>query len=48
MPYKSKAQERWAHTAEGRKALGKSLKEWDKSSRGLKLPAKAPAKKAPK
>ena len=39
MPYKSKAQERWAHTAEGRKALGeKGVEEFDKASKGLNLP----------
>jgi hypothetical protein len=41
MPYKSKAQERWAHTKEGQKALGKKgVKEWDKASKGKKLPEK--------
>lgn len=40
MPYKSKAQERWAHTPEGEKALGgkKAVKEWDQASKGKKLP----------
>lgn len=42
MPYKSKAQERWAHTAKGTKALGgaKNVKEWDSASKGKKLPAR--------
>lgn len=49
MPYKSLAQERWAHTAEGEKALGGPAKvaEWDSSSKGMKLPAKKkPSKEA--
>ncbi len=42
MPYKSTAQERWAHTDEGTKALGGSAKvaEWDAASKGKKLPAR--------
>ena len=42
MPYKSKAQERWAHTKAGTKALGGKSKvsEWDSASKGRKLPAK--------
>lgn len=42
-PYHSEAQRRWAHTSAGTKALGgkKAVKEWDESSRGLKLPEKA-------
>jgi hypothetical protein len=48
MPYKSKAQERWAHTEEGTKALGgkKKVKEWDDSSKGKKLPEKKKKKKS--
>ena len=38
MPYRSKAQERWAHTPEGRKALGNKLAEFDAASKGMKLP----------
>ncbi len=40
MPYKSKAQEKWAHTPSGVQALGglKKVKEWDKESKGKKLP----------
>lgn len=48
MPYKSKAQEKWAHTKEGTKALGGKSKvaEWDKASKGMNLPEhKAPRKK---
>lgn len=40
MPYESAAQERWAHTAEGTKALGGSsaVHEWDEASKGEHLP----------
>ena len=40
MPYKSKAQARWAHTPAGRKALGgaANVKEWDRETKGRKLP----------
>lgn len=50
MPYKILSQERWAHTPAGRKALGgaSKVKEWDKASKGLRLPKKAATKKAPK
>lgn len=43
MPYVSDAQRRWAHTAAGEKALGGPAKvaEWDRSSKGLSLPAHA-------
>jgi hypothetical protein len=46
MPYKSKAQERWAHTPEGTSALGgkAAVSEWDSASKGKKLPAKAKPK----
>lgn len=42
MPYKSKAQQGWAHTPAGTKALGgaEAVKEWDKASKGKHLPAK--------
>lgn len=40
MPFVSEAQERWAHTPSGRKALGSKLKEFDKASKGKKLPEK--------
>jgi hypothetical protein len=45
MPYKSDAQRRWAHTKKGTKALGGSAKvsEWDKASKGKKLPEKVKA-----
>ena len=46
MPYKSKAQERWAHTPTGQKALGAAgVAEWDKKSKGKKLPEKVKHKK---
>lgn len=48
MPYKSQAQERWAHTEAGQKALGGADKvaEWDSASKGMKLPARVtPARK---
>lgn len=43
MPYKSEAQRRWAHTPAGKKALGgaKKLSEWDKSTKGRKLPERS-------
>ncbi len=41
MPAKSLAQLRWINSPSGRKALGASgVKEWDKASKGLKLPKK--------
>ena len=42
MPFKSKSQQRWAHTAAGKKALGgdAAVKEWDQASKGKKLPEK--------
>lgn len=47
MPYKSKAQQAWAHTKEGTKALGgkQAVKEWDSASKGKSLPAKKGGKK---
>lgn len=46
MPYKSDAQRKWAHTAAGEKALGgpKKVAEWDKASKGKKLPEHVPPK----
>lgn len=40
MPYRSDSQRRWAHTDAGEKALGGTSKvaEWDKASKGKKLP----------
>lgn len=42
MPYKSEAQRKWAHTKAGTKALGgkKAVEEWDKATKGKKLPKK--------
>lgn len=46
MPYKSDAQRRWAHSSSGQKALGKEgVKEWDRASKGKKLPEKAKGKR---
>jgi hypothetical protein len=40
MPYKSLAQEHWAHTPAGTRALGGKAKvaEWDHATKGKKLP----------
>lgn len=42
MPYQSRAQQGWAHTAAGEKALGgpSKIAEWDAASKGKKLPAR--------
>ena len=41
MPYKSLAQEKWAHTKSGMEALGaEKVKEFDTASKRLKLPKK--------
>lgn len=41
MPAKSRAQLRWVNSPSGHKALGeKGVKEWDRASKGLKLPEK--------
>ena len=47
MPYVSARQRRWAHTKTGTKALGgkKKVKEWDKASKGKRLPERAKKKK---
>ena len=47
MPYKSKAQQRWAHTKAGTKALGgkKAVKHWDKATKGKSLPARKKKKR---
>lgn len=47
MPFKSKAQQKWAYTPQGMKALGGPAKvaEWQKATGKVKLPAKAPKKK---
>jgi len=43
MPYTSRLQMRWAHTARGLKALGGRAKvaEWDSVTRGMTLPERA-------
>ena len=40
MPYKSERQRKWAHTKAGTRALGgkKAVEEWDKATKGKKLP----------
>jgi hypothetical protein len=40
MPYVSKAQQAWAHTPAGQKALGGAAKvaEWDAATKGKSLP----------
>jgi hypothetical protein len=47
MPYKSKAQQRFFHSAGAKRAGIKpaTVKEYDTASRGKKLPAKAAKKK---
>lgn len=44
MPYKSLAQERWAHTPSAKKA-GFPTAEFDSASKGMKLPGKLSKKK---
>ena len=41
-PYRSEAQRRWAHTANGKEALGgdAAVHEWDEATKGKKLPEK--------
>ena len=47
MPYKSDAQRKWANSPAGKKELGtKTVKEFNEASKGMKLPEKAPKKKA--
>jgi hypothetical protein len=50
MPYKSQAQEGWAHSPAGTKALGGPAKvaEWDAATKGKKLPARKGHKAAAK
>lgn len=40
MPYLSKAQQRWAHSPKGEKALGgkEKVAEWDSATKGKALP----------
>lgn len=42
MPFKSRQQQKWAHTKAGMKALGgmEKVREWDKATKGMKLPCK--------
>lgn len=45
--YRSAAQRRWAHTKAGTRALGgaKKVAEWDRASKGKKLPRRAKKRK---
>lgn len=45
-PYRSLAQEKWAHTPAGKKKLGGAAKvaEWDNASKGMKLPQRVKPK----
>lgn len=46
MPYKSEAQRRFFHAAEARGEIDpKTVKEYDKASKGKKLPEKVKSKK---
>lgn len=45
MPFKSKAQNAWAHTPDGVKALGSKLDEWEASTDYSKLPEHVVKKK---
>lgn len=45
MPIKSKAQNRWAHTPTGKKALGVKLGEWESSTDYSNLPEHVTPKK---
>ena len=47
MPWRSKAQRGWGHTAAGIKALGGDTKvaEWDEATKGKKLAKRVKAKK---
>lgn len=40
MPYRSEAQRKWAHTKEGKEALGgeAAVHEWDEATKGKHLP----------
>jgi hypothetical protein len=49
MPYVSDKQRKWAHTKTGMKKLGKkTVKEFDKASKGMKLPERIKKKKVVK
>jgi hypothetical protein len=49
MPFVSKAQQRWGHTAEGEKALGgpSAVKEWDSATNEKSIPQKIHEMKKP-
>lgn len=50
MPFKSKAQNAWAHTPKGTKALGgaKAVKEWEGATDYSALPKKVTTRKRAK
>src|ERR1035437_4795456 len=50
MPWKSNQQRKWGHTAEGEKALGgkSAVAEWDRATKGKKLPFHVKKKKKAK
>ena len=48
MPFKSLAQNAWAHTIDGERALGSKLDEWEKSTDYSKLPEHVTKKKVKK
>ena len=47
MPWKSQAQRKWGNSPAGIKTLGgkKNVDEWNKATKGKKLPKVAPKKK---
>jgi len=47
MPWRSVQQARWGHSSAGLKALGgkEAVNEWDRATRGKKIPKKISAKK---
>lgn len=45
MPFKSKAQNKWAHTPDGVKALGEKLDKWEATTDYSKLPDRVVKKK---
>lgn len=50
MPWRSRAQARWGHTAAGRKALGgaRAVSEWDAATDWGNLPARKGGRMGPK
>lgn len=50
MPYRSRAQQRFAHTKAGTRALGgkKKVKEWDRNTNFRHLPERVGTRKTPR